>query len=77
MSNHLPEKLTLEPWVRWPPWGSDMASTVSPGTVNAAYAAMLALAPEWGWTFACSAANRSLARAMPSSSALSTSAQPP
>jgi hypothetical protein len=34
--NQVPEKLTFEPWVRWPPCGSDMASTVSPGWSSAA-----------------------------------------
>ncbi len=77
MWNHLPEKLTLLPWVRWPPCGSDIASTVSPGWQIAAYAARLALAPECGCRLACSAPKSSLARAMPISSAMSTCWQPP
>ena len=43
--NHLPEKLTRLPWVRCPPCGRSIASTVSPGCTSAAYAARLALAP--------------------------------
>ena len=35
-SNHLPEKLTLAPWVRCPPCGRLIASTLSPGWQNAA-----------------------------------------
>ncbi len=33
--NHLPVAETPQPWVRWPPIGSDMPSTVSPGCRNA------------------------------------------
>ena len=77
MSNHLPEKLTFEPWVRWPPCGRHIASTVSPGLENAAYAARLALAPECGCRLAWSAPNSALARSIPIVSAWSTSTQPP
>ena len=42
--NHFPEKLTFDPWVRWPPWGRLIASTLSPGFTNAPYTAMFALA---------------------------------
>ena len=38
---------------------------------------MLALAPECGWTFACSAPKSALARAIASSSTSSTTSQPP
>ena len=41
------------------------------------YTAMLACAPECGWTLACSAPNSSLARAMAKSSTTSTTSQPP
>ena len=54
-----------------------IASTVSPGVRSAAYAARLALAPECGWRLAWSAPKRSFARAMPISSARSTTSQPP
>ena len=41
------------------------------------YTAMLAWAPECGWTLAWSAPNNSLARAIASVSATSTNSQPP
>ena len=41
-SNQRPEKLAGEPWVRCPPYGSPIASTVSPGHSRAAYAARTA-----------------------------------
>ncbi len=65
------------PAVRCPPWARLGASTVSPGFSRVKYTAMLAWEPECGWTFTCSAANSSLARAMASSSAMSTISQPP
>ena len=34
-ANHLPVAETPQPWVRWPPVGSDMPSTVSPGSAKA------------------------------------------
>ena len=33
--NHLPVADTLQPWVRWPPAGSAMPMTVSPGSRKA------------------------------------------
>ena len=33
--NHLPVTDTVQPWVRWPPCGSAMPITVSPGCRNA------------------------------------------
>src|SRR5213594_4028730 len=75
--NSVPEKFTGAPWVRWPPCGSASPSTVSPGFATARYAAMFACAPECGWTFACSALNKALARSMASCSTSSTTSQPP
>ncbi len=54
-----------------------MPRSVSPGRSAAKYAAMFAWAPECGWTFACSAPNRRLARSIASVSARSTTSQPP
>jgi hypothetical protein len=54
-----------------------MASIVSPGCSNAAYAARFADEPECGWTLACSAPNNARARSMASRSARSTTSQPP
>ena len=39
--------------------------------------AALAVAPEWGWTFAYSAPKSDLARSIASDSAMSTYSQPP
>ena len=50
---------------------------VSPGFISAMYAPMLAWLPECGCTFTASAPNSSFARAMASSSTLSTTSQPP
>ncbi len=53
--NHLPEKFTGEPWVRWPPWGNDRPRTfrsASLGSRNAPNTAMFACAPACGCTFA-------------------------
>ena len=33
--NHFPVAETDQPWVRWPPMGSAMPMTVSPGLANA------------------------------------------
>ena len=72
-----PLAFTGEPWVRWPPWSSDRPSTVSPGSSSAWYAHMLALAPECGWTLACSAPNSALTRSMASASTESMTSLPP
>src|SRR3954453_13245396 len=39
IENHLPLKLTLLPWVRWPPCGSDIAPPGAPGPPPPAWAA--------------------------------------
>ena len=44
--NHLPVADTGQPCVRWPPIGSAMPITVSPGCRNARYTARLAGEPE-------------------------------
>src|SRR5437016_6212566 len=49
-----------------------MPITLSPGSSNAMYAAMLALAPECGWTLAWSVPKSAQARSRASSSASST-----
>ena len=69
--NHLPVAETPQPCVRWPPIGSAMPITVSPGSANARYTARLAGEPEYGWTLACSTPNRALARSTASVSTLS------
>src|SRR5919106_75687 len=69
--NHLPEKFTGEPCVRCPPWASTMPRTFCSGfrgSRKAPYAAMLAWAPAWGWTLACSAPKSCLARWLASTS---------
>ncbi len=77
MSYSRPETLIFIPCVRCPPWASERPMIVSPGDSSAWYTAVLACAPECGWTFACSAPNRLLARSMASCSATSTHSQPP
>ena len=73
----MPLALTGDPWVRCPPWSRLSPSTVSPGWSNAWYTHMLALAPECGWTLACSAPNSDLARSIASASTSSMTALPP
>ncbi len=47
-SNQRPEKFAGDPCVRWPPKGSPIARTVSPGRSSAAYAARTAEDPRVG-----------------------------
>jgi hypothetical protein len=74
--NHLPVAETGQPWVRWPPIGSDMPMTVSPGWANARYTARFAGEPEYGWTFAWSTPNSALARSLASVSSGSMNCWP-
>ncbi|HJW84594.1 MAG TPA: hypothetical protein VJ754_09855 [Anaerolineae bacterium] len=46
----LPDRLTGDPCDRCPPTTSDMPITVSPGLSSASYTALLAGAPDSGWT---------------------------
>ena len=50
--NHLPDMLTGEPWVRWPPQARSRPMKVSPGFISAMNTAWLAWLPEFGCTLA-------------------------
>ena len=56
------EKLIFMPCVRWPPCASSRPRILSPALIRACSTAALAVAPECGWTLACSAPNSALAR---------------
>ena len=73
----IPEKFTVWPWVKWPPWSRLIAINVSPGFITAKYAAIFALEPEWGWTFAKLALNNWQARSIANASITSTFSHPP
>ncbi|MEJ1968350.1 MAG: hypothetical protein WDN03_06895 [Rhizomicrobium sp.] len=73
----MPIWLTGAPWVRWPPWLKSIASTVSPGSRKAKYAAWFIGEPDSGCTLACSARNKAQARSRASVSTRSVNSWPP